>query len=157
MPTYQTNEALWTFVTMPYLLCRFSWCLHLCTHPQACGGAATSTLKNHQDVTIKALGHWRVLQPQWNFSKTYCVRRTSYTLFGFSEASSSLQTEYLATYTDFPADQYESQWLSSAFLTQHKGNCSNMPFMNCRLSNVSSPENLFQRNSLCCTTIQFSS
>lgn len=154
MPTYQTNKPLWAFVTTLYLLCRFSYVPTLVHTPTSPCWCSNHYLKEPSDVTTKALGHWQVLQPQWNFSRPTALEE-HHTLF-LASLKRHLQTEYLATHIFQLTNMKGSGWALHSWPSTSKGSYSNMPFMNCRLSNVSSPEHLFQRNSLCCTTIQFS-
>lgn len=135
---------------------RFPMCVHACT---LLWGTIRWYSEEPWDVTSTALVYWQAsrLATMMKLFKTNCIRRASCNLLGSSQASSSFQVEHRATYTDFSADQYENQCLSSTFLTCHvKGNYWNKLFVNCGLSNVNLPGNVFQSNSLCCTTIQFS-
>lgn len=80
MPTYQTNKPLWAFVTTLYLLCRFSYVPTLVHTPTSPCWCSNHYLKEPSDVTTKALGHWQVLQPQWNFSRPTALEE-HHTLF----------------------------------------------------------------------------
>lgn len=80
MPTYQTNKPLWAFVTTLYLLCRFSYVPTLVHTPTSPCWCSNHYLEEPSDVTTKALGHWQVLQPQWNFSRPTALEE-HHTLF----------------------------------------------------------------------------
>lgn len=88
----------------------------------------------HKPVLVQQPLPWRTIrcyhQSTWPLTslattmklfKTYCIRRASYTLLGFSEASSSLQTEYLATHIFQLTNMKGSGWALHSWPSTSKG------------------------------------
>lgn len=119
MPTYQTNKPLWAFVTTLYLLCRFSYVPTLVHTPTSPCWCSNHYLKEPSDVTTKALGHWQVLQPQWNFSRPTALEER-HTLF-LASLKLHLQTEYLATHIFQLTNMKGSGWALHSWPSTSKG------------------------------------